>query len=103
MKIEMDKQYRTRDGRAVRDEYGEEYSRYEDWEIDEPVWVRDSRDADWTPRYFAGISRTGQPLTWQFGCTSWSSQTNTKTNTKTPTIPWAEARLASEFTPEQEP
>ena len=53
-----------------------EVSPYDDFEIDEPVMVRDSDGAvmsRWQRRYFAGINESGYPLAWAEGMTSWSA------------------------------
>ncbi|NCA72846.1 MAG: hypothetical protein EOM91_22890 [Sphingobacteriia bacterium] len=69
-----------------------EVSPYEDWPIDAPVWVRDGDGTRWFPRHFAGIDEDGRGLTWKYGGTSFSCHDE-------PSIPWAQLRLASEFTP----
>ena len=45
---------------------------YDDFEIDEPVMVRNNA-AEWERRHFAGISDKGSPMTWNHGMTSWSA------------------------------
>ena len=71
-----------------------EVSPYEDWPIDAPVWVIVDSDGRsiWYPRHFAGVNKRGKPMTSTDGRTSFSSKFGKKTT-------WAEARLASEFTP----
>ena len=49
-----------------------EVSPYDDFEIDEPVMVRDSDDAAWARRHFAGVSNDGLPMAWPNGMTSFS-------------------------------
>ncbi len=128
--IDMTKPYKTRDGRPVRllctdntslvypvvgvvDDVPQmwtaggrffseresefdlvEVSPYADWPIDAPIWVRDYSDCQWLPRHFAGVDDRGTPLAWDSGCTSFSNEPGDAP------IPWAHARLASEFTPE---
>jgi len=50
-----------------------EVSPYEDYQIDEPVMVRDTTDDYWQPWHFAGVDERGKPLTWSAGGTSWST------------------------------
>ena len=49
-----------------------EVTPYDDFEIDEPVLVRYTKDDYWTRRHFAGISQNGRPLAWEDGQTSWT-------------------------------
>lgn len=47
-----------------------EITPYEDWKIDDPVWVRGSEYEAWKPRHFAGVISNGKPQTWEDGQTS---------------------------------
>lgn len=141
--IELDKKYRTRDGRAVRilcidrktpipvdvvvglvvrlgdgkelirtwgidgafvqDPYLEsmedlvEVSIYDDWPIDVAVWSKTFADSFWIPRHFAGIhAETGKPLVWRDGYTGHTCRA------ADPHFAVLEARLASEFDPDEE-
>lgn len=70
-----------------------EWSPYDGWEIDDKIWVRhEGAEAKWTPRHFAGVDSLGNPLTWEYGRSSFSGPGIGK-------VTWKEARLASEFTP----
>jgi len=46
---------------------------YRDYQIDEPVMVRDCDTNDWIPRYFAGLNDGGFPTAWDSGATKWSA------------------------------
>jgi len=46
---------------------------YDDWEIDDPIWVWDDGDAP-APRHFAGVTDDGRVLAWQCGATSVSNE-----------------------------
>jgi hypothetical protein len=50
-----------------------EVSPYEDFEVDEPVMVRDHEDNRWLRKYFAGVDGDGKPSTWVLGSTKWTS------------------------------
>lgn len=61
-----------------------------DWSkvpVDTPIWVRDSEDNEWRPRYFAKYE-DGSVHTWNGGTTSWSSDGGT--------TGWTQAKLAEE-------
>lgn len=49
-----------------------EVSPWDDFKIDEPVYIRDSVDNEWMRRHFAGVAPDGRPSAWTDGCTSWS-------------------------------
>jgi hypothetical protein len=86
------------DGVGALEEYSLiEVSPYEDWEIDEPIWVRDFPDDRWVPRYFAGVSKAEEPLAWQEGRTSLTAQFM-----HMPKGAWLEAKRMSDFTPDPE-
>jgi hypothetical protein len=42
----------------------------ESWEIDKPIWVRDSLSEKWQPRHYAGESGDNKCLAWIDGTTS---------------------------------
>ena len=47
-----------------------------DWSkvpVDTKVYVRNYKENEWTPRYFARVSSTGIPLVWSNGLTSFTS------------------------------
>jgi hypothetical protein len=46
---------------------------YDDWQIDDPIWVWEGRIADALPHHFAGINEQGRVLTWRNGATSHSA------------------------------
>lgn len=46
---------------------------YDDFEIDEPVYVRDSENEKWRRRHFAGVDDKGCPLVFMSGAKKWSS------------------------------
>lgn len=50
-----------------------EVTPYDDFKIDEPVMVRDHDTEEWIKRYFAGVNRYGNPLTFDLGNTRWSN------------------------------
>jgi hypothetical protein len=54
-----------------------EITAYEKISIDTPGWARKfSRTPDvndWTPRYFAGVSKNGRPMCWDGGATSFTA------------------------------
>jgi hypothetical protein len=50
---------------------------YDDWEIDDPIWVWDDNDPTPQPRHFAGVAPIGDVLAWHAGLTS-----HTKGNTE---------------------
>ena len=79
----------TADGRYYserEDEFRDlvEVSPYEDWPIDAKIIAKDD-DGNEHPRHFAGISSCGQPLAWNDGCTSFTTNKF---------CAWTEARLA---------
>jgi hypothetical protein len=43
---------------------------YQDWLIDDKIYVRDAAIKDWTPAHFAGVSQDGSPTAWFSGRTS---------------------------------
>jgi hypothetical protein len=43
---------------------------YDDWEIDDPIWVWDDGDPTPQPRHFAGVVPNGDVLAWHAGLTS---------------------------------
>ena len=50
-----------------------------DWSkvpVDTPIWVRDSEDNEWRPRYFAKYE-DGLVHSWYGGTTSWSTNADT--------------------------
>jgi hypothetical protein len=90
----------TTDGRFSANQRGEnpldlvEIPPYADWPIDAPIWVRDGNELRWRARHFAGTSKDGRPMAWGNGCTSFSADGEFNP------ITWKYAKLASEFTPE---
>ena len=61
-----------------------------DWSkvpVDTPIWVRDSEDNEWRPRYFAKYE-DGLVHSWYGGTTSWSTNADT--------MFWNYAKLAKE-------
>lgn len=44
---------------------------WEDFEVDEPVWVRNNEGQRWEKRHFARVVN-GRPNTWENGCSSWT-------------------------------
>lgn len=61
---------------------------YKDFVIDEPVMVKDKCIPIWIPRYFAGVTSGGKPLTYYGGCTSWTARGEIKS--------WDECRRPTE-------
>ena len=47
--------------------------------IDDPVWVRNSKDNHWLPRHFAGWSDDGLIQAFNYGTTSHSNKSNVST------------------------
>jgi len=47
---------------------------YADFQIDDPVMVKDKYHIKWKKRYFAGVDDNGKPLTWNAGTTSWTAE-----------------------------
>jgi hypothetical protein len=43
---------------------------YDDWKIDDPIWVWDDRTISALPRHFAGLDENGKVLAWPDGSTS---------------------------------
>ena len=73
----------------LRAEAGEE-PEVVDWSkvpMDTPIWVRDSEDNEWRPRYFAKYE-DGLVHSWYGGTTSWSTNADT--------MFWNYAKLAKE-------
>ena len=61
-----------------------------DWSkvpVDTPIWVRNSEDKEWRPRYFAKYEG-GLVHSWYRGTTSWSANADT--------VFWNYAKLAKE-------
>jgi len=50
-----------------------ERTAWDDFQVDEPVMVRDKDDSEWERRYFAGVTKEGRPSTWRSGVTSWTN------------------------------
>ena len=50
-----------------------EINEYDDFEIDEPVMVRNSTNTGWNRRYFAGIDENNEPTTYRNGETKWTN------------------------------
>jgi hypothetical protein len=48
---------------------------YDDWQIDDPIWVWDGKPEHAQPRHFAGIADNGKVLAWGNGLTSHSTVT----------------------------
>jgi hypothetical protein len=46
---------------------------YDDWQVDDPIWVWETDADDPLPRYFAGIANDGRVLAWIGGATSYSN------------------------------
>lgn len=69
---------------------------YHPWDGVEPdtkVWVRDRVDDKWVPQFFSHYDHnTNQVHVYTFGFSKWTTGGGDTTG-------WAEARLASEFTP----
>ena len=61
---------------------------YADFVIDEPVMVKDKCTPIWIPRYFAGVTSGGKPITYYGGCTSWTARGEIKS--------WDECRRPTE-------
>ena len=69
-----------------------EVTPYDDFEIDEPVMVRD-RHTKWRRRYFAGVSSDNKPMAWASGATSWSAAPTTCVSNA---LVWNECRRPTE-------
>jgi len=67
-----------------------EVTEWGDFQVDEPVMVRDKDDSEWERRYFAGVTKEGQPSTWRSGVTSWTNMDGC------PTSCWDECRRPTE-------
>jgi hypothetical protein len=46
---------------------------YDEWEIDDPIWVWYDRDCQVFPQHFAGLDKDGKVLAWDCGTTSHSA------------------------------
>jgi len=55
-----------------------EITKWDDFEVDEPVMVQDEDSPSWRKRYFAGVSKTGKPMVWDGGHTSWLADYTTE-------------------------
>lgn len=49
-------------------------SPYESWEINKPVWVRDSIMVPWVGAHYAGLNSNNEPVFWVKGRTSHTSE-----------------------------
>jgi hypothetical protein len=47
---------------------------YDDWQIDDPIWVWDDCSVNAVPRHFAGTTDNGRVIAWSHGTTSHSTQ-----------------------------
>lgn len=52
---------------------------YDDWKIDDPIWVWESNPKAALKRHFAGI-HDGYPMAWDSGCTSFTSHNKSFTS-----------------------
>lgn len=67
--------YFTAEGKSLHLSFRDlvEVSELDDFKIDEPVMVRNFTGNPWAKRYFAGVSKDGEPQTWPNGATSFST------------------------------
>jgi hypothetical protein len=47
---------------------------YDDWQIDDKIWVWDDHTVSALPRHFAGLDEDGRVLAWQCGATSHTTE-----------------------------
>jgi hypothetical protein len=62
---------------------------YADFEVDDPVMVKDKHDKTWCRRHFAGVGEEGKATTFRSGNTSWTAGLAN-------TMPWDQCRRPTE-------